>query len=245
VKLDLEDALASLEDARHEDVDEQVANALFRVGVACLERRRWDQAGEALDEARYLCTKLENHPGRARVALAEAQVAEARGDAGRAQKLAREALEVFTTAGDTASRLKALEVLSQALAAAGRLEEAAAVLEEALGLVREGGDQVAELLFTQYVAPLYRRLGRSGEALDAYRSVGRLAHAKGDHMRVALAAVGVGTLEAELGRPEPAREAFGQARELFKDLGQLGRAGQVEAEMARLGLGPGPAQEEG
>ncbi len=232
--MDLEDALARLEEARYLDRDEVVANALLRVGVAWLQRRQWDAAWEALDEAHYLCRKLDNPAGLAQVCLYRAEVARGRGDLARAEAQLREALAVFQEQGDVSGRVRALEGLGGVLAQAGRLEEASAALEEALGLAEAGGDRVAELLFLQYLAPLYRRRGLGERALATYRRLGELAGELNEPQRVALAAVGVGTLLAEAGDRQGAREAFGQAERVFRRLGLMQRAAQVAAECARL-----------
>ncbi len=234
MKIDLEEAISALNDARHEDIDEAVANALYRVGVAYLQRDRSDDAFETLDEARYLCGKLENRAGGAHVGLALAQVAQSRGQLDEAEPFAREALAVFEADGDDSGRVKALEILSQALYDSGQPDKAAQALEDALALTEKAGDTVGQILFKQYLAPLYREMDRKEDALSAYRVLGRLAHEMGDHQRTALAAVGVGTMLADLGRREEALQAFEQARDIFKNLGQLQRANQVEAEMANL-----------
>lgn len=234
MKIDLEEAIAALNDARHDDIDEAVANALYRVGMAFLQRNRPDDAFEVLDEAQYLCGKLENRAGGAHVNLALGQVALGKGQAGEAETLGRQALAVFEEDADDSGRVKALEFLSQAVYGQNRKDEAVGLLEDALALAEKAGDKVGQILFQQYLAPLYRELDRKDEALAAYRALGRLTHEAGDHQRTALAAVGVGTMLAALERLEEAKQAFGQAREIFENLGQLQRAKQVEAEMARL-----------
>jgi tetratricopeptide (TPR) repeat protein len=237
VKIDLEEAIAALNDARHDDIDEAVANALYRVGAAYLQRNRPGDAFEPLDEARYLCGKLENRIGGAHVNLALGQVAGAKGQAEEAESLCRQALAVFEEDADDSGKVKTLEFLSQVLYALGRKDEAVDALEQALALTEKADDKVGQILFKQYLAPLYRDLERLEDALAAYRALGRLTHEAGDHQRTALAAVGVGTMLAALERNEEAVQAFEEARDIFTNLGQLQRASQVEAEMAQLGKG--------
>lgn len=238
MNIDLEDALASLEDARYEDQDELVANALFKVGEAYLQRRRLEEAFEALDEAEHYCRQMDNQDGLAQVNLRLARLQLMRGYHDSGLKRVDAALAHFTAQKEEPRRLSALELKYQLLASAGSLEEAALCLEEALAMVEDAGDDVGRILFGQYLAALLRQLGRQDEALAHYRQVGLLAHKLGDYQRVALASVGVGTITAEKGDEKLSRAAFGQAREIFESLGQLKRAGQVQAEMERL-LAPG------
>ena len=234
MKIDLEDALATLEDMRHEDSEEGVANALFRVGVAYLERSRVSEADEALDEAYYYCKKLENPSGLARICLRWAEVALLQEQVQLAEERLSEALAVFEKENDQTGVVGALERLGRVCAHAGRDEEACAHFERALNICAKGGDQVGQLLFSQYTAPLLRRRGLLKEAAKSYASMGDLARAKGDHMREALAWVGVGTCRAEAGDIEGGVANLGQAKKIFTSLGQLSRAEQVQSEIERF-----------
>ncbi|KIX11194.1 tetratricopeptide repeat protein [Dethiosulfatarculus sandiegensis] len=235
VKIDLEDALCTLEDMRHEDIDEGVANALLKVGVAYLERGKDDLAFEALDEAYYLCKKLENDTGRAQVCLRLADVAWLRGNWLRAEELLREALIVFEQENDVPGCLGAFERLCETLSKAGRYDQAKECLIKALKIAEKGNDVVGRLFLIQRLAPLYRAMGQLDRAEDAYRELGKLAHEMNDPQRVALALVGLGTCQAEQDRKTEAAEILIQARDVFLSLGQMNRASQVEEEMRRLG----------
>jgi tetratricopeptide (TPR) repeat protein len=234
MKINLDSALMDLDAARQLDQEELVANTLFTVAVAYMDRGRLDEAAEALDEARYLCAKLENQAGQAQVALRQADLALARQDFALAEKPAAEALEIFEAVGDLAGRVSARERLAAALSALGRHAEALPHLETAVALLTEAGDRVGEVLLRQRLAPLYRGLGRLPEAVAAYEALGRAAEAVGERQRVALALVGLGTCAAELGRLKAALAALAQAREVYLGLGQGARADQVQEEMIRL-----------
>jgi tetratricopeptide (TPR) repeat protein len=255
MKINLDTALNDLEAARRLDQDEMVANSLFTVAVAYMDRGRLDEAGEALDEARYLCRTLENRAGEAQVALRQADLALARRDLDAAAQAAGEALELFTAMGEVAGQVNSRERLAAALSAAGRAEQAVPHLETALALLAEAGDHVGEVLLRQRLAPLYRGLGRLPEALAAYEALGRAAEAVSERQRVALALVGVGTVAAEMGRIKAALRALDQAREVYLGLGLGARADQVRQEMVRLAAqaqpelspdtpNPGPPREE-
>ncbi len=235
MKISLEDALGRLDEARFEDIDEKVANALMLVGAAYLQRGHLDQAREALDEAHYLCRKLDNPAGRAQVCLWMARVLEGQGEYQGALACLDEAAEVFADSGEHLSgRVQVLEARVRVLSAAGRPQEALPHLEEARRLAQEAGDQVALVLFEQELAGLCRRLGRREESLLAYRRLEELAASLGDHQRRALALVGVGSLEAAAGNLDDARRALGQARELYRRLGQNQLARRVAEEMSSL-----------
>ena len=232
--IDLEDALASLEDARHEDIDEAVANAVFRVGVAYLERNRTTEASEALEEAEYLCRKLENHEGLAQVNLRAAGLDFAEGRFDRAAERLRASLVFFEEKKDLSAVLIAKERLAHALVGANRPGEAAECLEQALELLSSGGDSVAELLMVQQLAPLYRELDEWELARKSYARMGVLADGLGDAQRVALALLGMGACLAQTGDMDGAMLAMEQSRAEFEQLGQLERAKMVQNEMDRL-----------
>ncbi len=241
--INLADALAELEEARYLDVDQRVANALFKVGSARLERGRLAEADEALDEAEHLCRKLDNPAGLAQVQLRRARVDLARGTPEAAESRLRAALAFFREAGEPGRVAGALESLAEALAATGRGEEALAGLEEALALTREGDDLVGEAVLLGRQASLLRTLGRWEPAKEAYFRLGRLAEALGDQERTALACVGVGACLCGGGRLTEGLARLAQARDLYQRLGQAARAEQLMAEMARLAGGaPGESQ---
>ncbi|MFH1034057.1 MAG: tetratricopeptide repeat protein [Pseudomonadota bacterium] len=249
MKIDLNEALDTLDSMRELDSEEGVANALLLVAVAYLERGKAELAAEPLEEAYYYCRKLDNQPGRAHVSLRQGQMELSQGRPGESAAKYREALEVFQGAGDIPGQVTALEGLAQALTAGDDQARAIEALEQALALVEQGDDQVALVLLRQYVAPLYRHLGRHEEALDAYLEMGRGAQALGDLQRVALALLGAGAMQAQTGRTGVALKNLGQARRAFSELGQATLAEQVGQEIARLeaALGsPSPdSQEDG
>jgi tetratricopeptide (TPR) repeat protein len=234
LKIDLNEALDTLDNMRELDSEEGVANALLLVAVAYLERGKADMAGELLDEAYYYCRKLDNDLGRAQVSLRQGQMELLLGRPGEATAKYSEALEVFQASDDLSGQVGALEGLAQALAADGDLAGAAAALEQALELAAQGNDPVARVLLNQYLAPLYRRLDKHEEALKAYLEMGQGAQGLGDLQRVALALVGVGTMQALTGRPGAALKNLEQAQRAFKELGLATLADQVEQEIARL-----------
>jgi tetratricopeptide (TPR) repeat protein len=234
MKINLEQALQDLDAMRQMDSDEGVANALFTVAVAYLDRGKADDAWEALDEAGYLCRKLENEPGLAQVNLRLGEVELVRGNLPLAEESLRAALDFFVAQDDAPGRTGALERLGRVLIEGRRLAEAARVYEEALELCLAGNDDVGEVLMTQYLAALYRNLDRREEAVVAYDNLRRAAEALGDRQRVALALVGVGTCLVELGKVQPGLEAMAQAAQEYADLGQMTLAEQVRAEMERL-----------
>ena len=234
MKIDLEDALASLEDARYEDMDEAVANALFKVGVAYLERKKISEASEAFEEADYLCRKLENREGLAQINLRAAEADLALGQGGRAVERLEKATAFFEAGDNISAILIAKERLAYALTAENRHRDAAECLEQALSLVAGGKDQVAELLMVQQLAPLYRGLEEWEAARKAYARMGALADGLGDSQRVALALMGMGACLAQTGDTDEARLAMEQARDEFVKLGQLERAKMVQVEIDRL-----------
>lgn len=230
----LQDELERLAEMRAIDSDEGVANSLMRVAIAYLDKGKYDLAAEPLDEAYYLCRKLENHAGRAQVCLRLADVATAGERFDQARQHLAEAEEVFAAQDDLAGLAGAAERRGRLELKAGDPAGAARAWEEALAMVRRADDQVGELLLTQYLAGVYRQMGRHDQALEAYRNLGRLADRAGDPQRVALALVGMATLLAAMGRRDQARQAFEQAGAVYRELGQVQRAEQVKQEMERL-----------
>ncbi|MCB2228644.1 MAG: tetratricopeptide repeat protein [Desulfarculaceae bacterium] len=234
MKVDLTQALESLDEARLLESDEGTANALFKVGVGYLQRGSLDAAAEALDEALHLCTKLENPVGRGQVLLRLAELAAAANQPEAALERLSQAEESFRSIPDQAGLASALERKGNLLEAQGDLEGAAGALEEALRLAQEAGDELSQLLLYQYLAPLYRKAGHAETALEAYRRLGVLCQALNDPQREALALVGVGALLAQRGDVEEADQALAGAQELFHRMALPQQAKQVAAERERL-----------
>ena len=100
MKINLDKALEELEAMRQLDSDEHVANALFTVAVARMERGHLEEAWEALDEAAYLCGKLDNEAGLAQVRVRLGELEAMRGNLGDAEENLRRALAFFSGADD-------------------------------------------------------------------------------------------------------------------------------------------------
>ena len=234
MSVNLKDALDELQEMRHLDSDEGVANAQFKIGVGYLQRGKLDQADESLDEAHYLCGKLENHVGRAHVAKNQALIAEQRGQLDAALEKIDEALAVFEEQCQEEIIFDAREMKARMLHQAGRSQESAELLSSMIARADQAEDEVTALLLLQYLAPVLRSLGRLEEALANYRRYGFLAEKLGEPQRVALAYVGVGTLEEQLGRPHIAVGALEEAVKQFEALGMPEQAAQAKREIMRL-----------
>ncbi len=234
VKINLADALEQLQEMRALDSDEGVANALFVVGVGYLQKKRYEPAAEALDEALHLCRKLDNPAGQGQVLLRLAELAQAREQTQQALDHLDQAAACFEGLGDSAGVASTLERRARLLEQAGDLAGAVEALQGALALARQAGDELSQLLLHQYLAPLHRRLDQPEQALEAYRRLGALSQKLGEPQREALALVGVGTLLAQAGEAAEAARALSGAEEIFKRLGQPRQAAKVAAERARL-----------
>ena len=234
MKVDLSRALERLQEMRSLDSDEGVANALFLVGVGYLQKKRWQAAAEALDEALHLCVKLENPRGEAHVRLRLAELAQV--DEPNEQALAHleRAAQCFRELEDDSGLASALERKAAFLQQAGDLPGAAEALEAALELARGAGDELSQLLLYQYLAPLQRGLERWDQALESYRRLGVLSQNLGETQREALALLGVGTLLAQKGEKGEAVLALRGAEEIFRRLGQLRQSQEVAAQRLRL-----------
>lgn len=242
MKINLQDAIGLLQEMRDVDSEEGVANALFKVGVAYLQRNRLDQAAEALEEAHYLCGKLENWLGQAHVAQKQAELALARGQFAEALTALDQALAVFAQQASPDVYFQAMDLRSRLLERDGRGQEAADTLLGILAEADKAGDEVSAMLLLQHLGPIQRRLGQLAQALTTYRRYGALAQKLGEPQSEALAYVAVGTLEAQLGRPAVALGALNRAVIAFEGLGMLQKARDVQREIERLGLAE-PADE--
>ncbi|MCB2192937.1 MAG: tetratricopeptide repeat protein [Deltaproteobacteria bacterium] len=237
MKIDLGQALDNLQQMRAEGGKESIANALFVVGMAQMQKGRPAPAKQALDEALELCRELGNRSGEGQVLMRLAELAQQAGDLGPAKGMLDQALESFVQAQDDPGRAAALERRARLFQETGDLGEAAASLEEALALAGRAGDELSQMLLNQYLAPVYRGLEQNDKALEAYRRLGALSQKNNEPQREALAMVGVGTLLAAKGQADEAEKAFLGAEEVFKRLGQPKQAEVVAAERHRL-LGP-------
>ncbi|BEQ13087.1 tetratricopeptide repeat protein [Desulfoferula mesophila] len=237
MKIDLGQALDNLQEMRAEGNPQAVANALFVVGVAQMQKKRPQPARAALEEALELCAQLGNFSGQGQVLLRLAELAQQAGQPEAALGLLNRGLECFAQAGDAPGRASALERRAALQRESGDLDGAAASLEEALALALEAGDELSQMLLSQYLGAVYRSLGQNRKALDAYRRLGALSQKHNEPQREALALLGVGTLLATEGRAEEAdeaEEAFKSAEEAFGRLGQPKQAAAVAAERRRL-----------
>lgn len=234
VKIDLGQALDNLQQMRAEGSEEAVANALFMVALAQMQKGRSDPAAQALDEAMELCRKLGNLSGQGQVLLRRAELAQGAGELPTALEGLNQALACFEQAGDAPGRAAALERRARLQQECGDLAGASRSLEGALSLALEAGDELSQMLLNQYLASLYRQQKRNDEALAAYRRLGALSQKTNEPQREALALVGVGTLLAQEGRASEAKLAFRGAEEVFKRLGQPKQAQEVARERRRL-----------
>lgn len=234
MSVNLKDAIDQLQEMRHLDSEEGVANALFKVGVGYIQCDKLDQAYEALDEAYYLCGKLENHIGQAHVTKHLATIAEKRGQFDEALEKIEDALSVYEQHDQKQLVYDAKEMKSRLLHLTGRSVEAADLLNEMLEDSEKAGDEITSLLLLQYLAPILRSLGRLEEALLNYRRYGFLAEKLNEPQRVALAYVGVGTLEAQLGRPHIALGALEEAAKAFETLGMPEQRAKIKDEIMRM-----------
>ena len=201
MKIDLGQALDNLQQMRAEGTGESVANALFTVALAQMQKGRAAPAKQALDEALELCRELGNLSGQGHVLLRLAELANQAADAAAALELLNQALACFVQAGDAPGRAAALERRAKLQQETGDLAGSAASLEEALALAQEAGDELSQMLLNQYLGPLYRGLGQNDKALAAYRRLGALSQNNNEPQREALALVGWAPCWPERVRP--------------------------------------------
>ena len=234
--IDLEDALERVEEMRDADSDEGVANALMRLGLAYVQRKKLNLAAEAFDETHYICKKLENIPGQAQVCLHMAEVEMGRNQLDPAGDWLAKALKLFREIKDVSGQIDSLEMQSQLMLRLGREKEAISRLKQALDILeKHGGDEIAKVLVLTHLASIHRYMANWDQAGRTYQQVLDLSYALGDQDRTAFALVGVGTCLVLSGKVEEGNRALGEAEELYQKLGQISRAEQVRAEMERLG----------
>jgi tetratricopeptide (TPR) repeat protein len=152
-----------------------------------------------------------------------------------------EAAAIYEEQDDDGARIWLSAHVADAQAQSGRPEEAARTQEAALVLARARGDR-AEVAWCNWHLGLYHdAAGRYADAAAALGEAIAFHRAERDRGGLATMLTAMGRVQAHAGRPERAGAALLEALELVRSIDAPGRAAEIEAVMAELGVrGGGP-----
>ena len=218
---------------RHDPVGPRLAGELWRfwyVRGYLSEGRRWLEAATA-DRA------ASTPAAQALVDLGLGVIAQAQGDAARANEALSAALTACRAAGDVAGCATALNFLGLAARDVGDLARAAGLHEEALALGRQSGDRWRLTLSLNLLAADLGRLGRSDEARPLLEESFEIATERGDRWTAAAALTARGDLDHHAGRVDDAVDAYESALAVYREIGHpqgeatlLTRLGTIDAQ---------------
>ena len=208
--------------------------------------RFWYARGHLAEGRRWLEEAASDATGsppavRSAVALGLGVIAQAQGDAARADRALNAGLDGFRALGDAAGTTTALNFLGVAASGAGDHLRAVRLHEEALDLSRRSGDQWRLTLSLNLLAAEIGRVGRTHEARRLLDESLALAAERGDRWNVAAALTARGDLDHRDGRAPDAVDAYESALAVYREIGHpqgeatlLTRLGTINEERGEL-----------
>ncbi|MBT0772889.1 tetratricopeptide repeat protein [Kineosporia sp. J2-2] len=149
-----------------------------------------------------------------------------------AREHSRQALELFTAAGSTVGRARALNNLGFTSALLGDHQAALEHGQAALDLQQELGDEHGQAAAWDSVALALHRLGRRSEAIACYQRALAMFTTLGNRYFLAGTSSRLGDVYLDEGRPEQARACWEQALAVLDDLDHADAA-QVAEKLRR------------
>ena len=146
-----------------------------------------------------------------------------------------DALELQREVGRRYGEGVALCNLAEAYVELGRYDEAIARSQEALAIAREVGSVRDEGYALHNLGRAYLEQGRLAEAVNLFDQALAIHRSAGERYGEAQDLQRIGIAHARAGRLAQARDTWTQARSLFEDLGEDGRAAELDTQLAELG----------
>ncbi len=196
--------------------------------------QRKEQAVACFEEALAIYREIGDQSGEFRAANNVAQACLRVRRFPQALEAARQALAVQRQAGDRYGEGIALGNLGDACRALGRHDEAIGHLEQALEIFRELDDQHSQADSLSDLGDVYLAVGRLDDALSCLRASLAIWRANGERYGQASTLGRVGLAQKHAGRLAEACELLSEAHFILAELGDLGQAAEVEAELAEL-----------
>jgi DNA-binding SARP family transcriptional activator/tetratricopeptide (TPR) repeat protein len=198
--------------------------------------QRKEQAVGCFEEALAIYREIGDQPGQARAANNVAQACLRVRRFPQALDAATRSLGVQRQAGDRYGEGIALGNLGDACRAVARFDEAIGHLERALGIFRELGDQHSQADALSDLGDVYLTVGRLDDAQTCLRASLAIWRAHGERYGQAATLGRLGLAQKHAGRLAEARELLTEAHFILAELGDLGQAAEIEAELAELAV---------
>ena len=196
--------------------------------------QRKEQAIGCFEDALVIYREIGDQPGQARAANNVAQACLRVHRFPRALEAAQRSLAVQRQAGDRYGEGIALGNLGDACRALARFDEAIGHLGQALDIFRELGDQHSQADSLSDLGDVYLTMGRLDDAEGCLRASLAIWRAQGERYGQAATLGRLGLAQKHAGRRAEARELLSEAHVILAELGDLGQAAEVEAELAEL-----------
>ncbi len=196
--------------------------------------QRKEAAVGCFEEALAIYREIGDQPGQARAANNVAQACLRVRRFPQALDAARRSLAVQRQAGDRYGEGIALGNLGDACRELARFDEAIGHLEQALGIFRELGDEHSQADSLSDLGDVYLTVGRLDDAQGCLRASLAIWRAHGERYGQAATLARLGQAQKHAGRLAEARELLTEAHFILTELGDLGQAAEVEAELAEL-----------
>ena len=203
------------------------AGALTSLGIAELQRGRYQRAAGHLERALGLRRQTGDRGGEARALISLGNVAFRQGRYEQAAGHQQVAMSLCRQIGNRINEAIAMNNLGITEARLGRFQHAVAHLDQALALSRDTGDQDGEARALQGLGEVSLRQGRHEQAADYLQRALALFRAAGHRVGEAYAMTSLGGLDLRQGRYQQAARQLQEALTLSRDTGE--RSAETEA----------------
>jgi DNA-binding winged helix-turn-helix (wHTH) protein/tetratricopeptide (TPR) repeat protein len=163
------------------------------------------------------------------------------GDLDKAEKMWREAIDVFRAVGDTEGLAASSNNVGDVLLTRGRLTEARKLLEQAIAGYQLVGDRSGIALVKADLGSIALQRAELSEAQANYEKAFAIGSEMGDKSASAFGLAGLGEVAMNRDRLPEAREKYEAALKLRKEIGEKETVLQTRVALARLAIEEGNA----
>jgi tetratricopeptide (TPR) repeat protein len=165
------------------------------------------------------------------------------GDLDKAEKMWREAIDVFRAVGDTEGLAASSNNVGDILLTRGNLTEARKLMEQAIAGYQLVGDRSGVALAEADLGLIALQRADLSEAQAHYGRALAIGSQMNDKSSSAFGLAGLGEVEMDRGRLPEAREKYEAALKLRREIGEKGTVLQTRVALARLAIEEGKAAE--
>jgi predicted ATPase/class 3 adenylate cyclase len=234
-----EQAQASLELARAAGDRKGEALTLGTLGAVAWYADDYRAARAAYEQSLQICRAIGHRQGEGLVLGNLGLAASSQGDYMAARAAYEQTKRIAREIGDRMGEGWALGVLGDAALALGDIAAAHAAYQQSLAIRREIGDRQGQGWALGGLALTCHAQGDQPAAAEYAELALVLARAIGDRDWEAFALTVLGHARLDLGQPSEAQDAYREALDIRRALGQSGRATEPQAGLARVALAQG------